>query len=581
MKLKEFSVTNFRSIIRTEKFNLGDFTVLVGPNNEGKSNILRAIDMGVSYVKEWAKLPNDYSKSTITHLELFRDRFTPEFPASSRGTRYSYARDFPRHHKNYDDASGQTLIRLTFDLTPEESAKFKAVTGSLNNGTLPIGLTLTKASVKLEILKPGRGNSILAAKSVQIAQEVTSGLDFQYVPAVRITEDTTQLVTALVRRQLRTLALEDDYKRLTSELNQLRDKAISQIDKSLVASLQTFLPQLNTVRIVTQDSRDTFRVREIFLDDGVETPLSQKGDGVQSLAAISLMQESASSASAADSFILAVEEPESHLHPEAVHEVRQRLSAIAANQQVVISTHSPLLVNRNDYSSNIIVEKNKARSCKSLGELRECLGVQLADNLVSARLAILVEGLTDETVLRAVFSHRSKALNRAFQNQEIVFIPVKGAGKLANRLSALRPTITPTFVVFDKDASGQDAISSCKDQGLIGEGDYTILSTVGMKESELEDLYEPSVTLEAILVVAGVQLKESDLNPRKQKWALRIEKALNTHGVIIYDDTLEKIKIAAAALVAADPAASLKPAWSQILDSLIPRVESKIVQTHA
>ena len=44
MDLIEFSVTNFRSITTAHKIKLQDFTVLVGKNNEGKSNLLNALN---------------------------------------------------------------------------------------------------------------------------------------------------------------------------------------------------------------------------------------------------------------------------------------------------------------------------------------------------------------------------------------------------------------------------------------------------------------------------------------------------------------------------------------------------------
>ena len=47
MRLVQFSVTNFRSILKAERLPLGEFTVLVGPNNEGKSNILQAMVLGM------------------------------------------------------------------------------------------------------------------------------------------------------------------------------------------------------------------------------------------------------------------------------------------------------------------------------------------------------------------------------------------------------------------------------------------------------------------------------------------------------------------------------------------------------
>lgn len=39
MKLVSFSVTNYRSITKAHKISLGQYTVLLGKNNEGKSNI--------------------------------------------------------------------------------------------------------------------------------------------------------------------------------------------------------------------------------------------------------------------------------------------------------------------------------------------------------------------------------------------------------------------------------------------------------------------------------------------------------------------------------------------------------------
>ena len=42
MRLNRVSVRKYRSIDTAADFNVGDFTVLVGPNNQGKSNLLRA-----------------------------------------------------------------------------------------------------------------------------------------------------------------------------------------------------------------------------------------------------------------------------------------------------------------------------------------------------------------------------------------------------------------------------------------------------------------------------------------------------------------------------------------------------------
>lgn len=43
MHLKSFSVEKYRSITSAKKIEVGQSTILVGPNNEGKSNLLRAL----------------------------------------------------------------------------------------------------------------------------------------------------------------------------------------------------------------------------------------------------------------------------------------------------------------------------------------------------------------------------------------------------------------------------------------------------------------------------------------------------------------------------------------------------------
>jgi putative ATP-dependent endonuclease of the OLD family len=43
MKLISFSVTSYRSITAAYRLPIGQLTILIGSNNEGKLNILRAL----------------------------------------------------------------------------------------------------------------------------------------------------------------------------------------------------------------------------------------------------------------------------------------------------------------------------------------------------------------------------------------------------------------------------------------------------------------------------------------------------------------------------------------------------------
>ena len=42
MKIKQIEIHNFRSI-KSTKFNLNDYSLLIGENNAGKSNVFRAL----------------------------------------------------------------------------------------------------------------------------------------------------------------------------------------------------------------------------------------------------------------------------------------------------------------------------------------------------------------------------------------------------------------------------------------------------------------------------------------------------------------------------------------------------------
>ena len=59
MRLSSFSIVNYRSITNARKIQTGNMTVLVGKNNEGKSNILRALTLAMDIMKIYASDPRN------------------------------------------------------------------------------------------------------------------------------------------------------------------------------------------------------------------------------------------------------------------------------------------------------------------------------------------------------------------------------------------------------------------------------------------------------------------------------------------------------------------------------------------
>ena len=55
MKVVSFTVKNYRSIVEAHKIVLNDYNVLLGKNNEGKSNILRALSVCMNCINDFRR----------------------------------------------------------------------------------------------------------------------------------------------------------------------------------------------------------------------------------------------------------------------------------------------------------------------------------------------------------------------------------------------------------------------------------------------------------------------------------------------------------------------------------------------
>ncbi len=66
MKLVSFSVNNYRSITKAYRLPIRQSTVLLGPNNEGKSNILKALVTGLEVLSDLEVIQNSSrSRSSV------------------------------------------------------------------------------------------------------------------------------------------------------------------------------------------------------------------------------------------------------------------------------------------------------------------------------------------------------------------------------------------------------------------------------------------------------------------------------------------------------------------------------------
>jgi putative ATP-dependent endonuclease of OLD family len=104
---------------------------------------------------------------------------------------------------------------------------------------------------------------------------------------------------------------------------------------------------------------------DTHVDDGIETAVSNKGDGMQRALMLAIIQAYADyrrkEEDAGKSFIFLIDEAELHLHPTAQRKLKRALFDICSNgDQVFVNTHSSVLITENfDKQSIFKVEKTE------------------------------------------------------------------------------------------------------------------------------------------------------------------------------------------------------------------------------
>jgi predicted ATP-dependent endonuclease of OLD family len=564
VKLTYFSVSKYRSITTANKLPIKDLTVLIGPNNEGKSNVLRAFVLALEILRrygerEWRR--RDY---------LFSRRY-----------RYDWEIDFPISLQS-SEPKGKSTFVLGFKLEENETEDFQNTIKTSLSGELPISVEIGKEmEPEFKVRTRGRAAKALSQKSSQIAKFIGQKLDFEYIPAIRTAESAIEVVQEMLDRELVILEKNDEYLKSVSKIEELQKPVLKNISDNITKNLKEFLPNVTKVEVMISKERQFRALRrncEINVDDGDCTTLENKGDGMKSLAALSLMRQYSASSAGEKKLILAVEEPESHLHPNAIHNLKRVIQEMSKKHQILLSTHCPLFVERQDIKANILVIGKKAVPAKNIMEIREILGVQASDNLMHAEVILIVEGESDKVALTALLSQTNKEIQKAIANSVLVIDPLFGSGKLGFKLAQYKNTIYSTHCFLDNDQAAVQAIDKAESSGLLSTSDYTLTVCKGMRESELEDLYDPEIYKNLILTNYGVML-DKQINAMSPKWSERVKEIFVLQGKKWSDSLEKKIKAEIAGIIKNSTTEVISPhrrnSFEALMNSLVLKIKKQ------
>lgn len=520
MKLVEFSVTNYRSITAAHKIMLHNLTVLVGKNNEGKSNLLRALSIAMSAV-----VAHHYNDERLM----------------KRRVQYDWEKDFPIQYQNRHSGL-ESIFKLNFRLEGSELSEFHTQTGIGGNEDIPISVKIGKDNIpKIEV--PKRGSSAYKKKSRAVTQFISKRISINYIQAIRTDSMAIRALQETIWTELRPLYDNPEYIQAREKIKQLQQEALDGISRSLVKPLKAFLPNLRAVAIEQLDNNSISSYShsdfDVIVDDGLATSISNKGDGIKSLITLAILKNRRYMGGAS---VIAIEEPESHLHSGAIHSLVDVIHRMAENSQVIITTHNPLFVQQNRISSNIIVDSGTAQPAKSISEIRNVLGVLPSDNLQNARNVLLVEGEDDKIALCKLLPKYSEKIAQALQQNQLVIKPLYGAGNLSHDAADLRSCMCRFVVLLDNDSAGQTAAQKATADGVVKESDIKFTICNGSPEAEFEDCLQPQIYEAQIRTEYGVDINVAEFHSKK-KWSDRLRDVFLSQGTRWTEGTEKRVKL--------------------------------------
>lgn len=244
--------------------------------------------------------------------------------------------------------------------------------------------------------------------------------------------------------------------------------------------------------------------------DSSEIELDQRSQGMQyffSFFLIFLVE-------AADTHrnsILLLDEPGNSLHGTAQAKIIEFLRGISGENQVIYSTHSPFMVDGEhleeirpvwedpETGSTKVSEDVWPKDKDALFPLQAALGYQLAQALFISRYQVLVEGITDFWIIKALDTALA-ATGRTALRDGIIVTPGGGAGRVVPLASMLVGHEVQVAALLDGDESGRKEGRKVErvlgyDNRVLFVGDFT---PDGNSVGEIEDLFPDDFFMAAV-----------------------------------------------------------------------------------
>lgn len=262
------------------------------------------------------------------------------------------------------------------------------------------------------------------------------------------------------------------------------------------------IPSLKSLRVRSGQ----LKIRQGY----VHLPLPFIGGGDQEILALTYLIKKEKTR------ISAIEEPETHLHPDYSRRLFNIIKEASKKKQLILSTHSPIFIDtlnlnnawifRNDGKETKI---HRIQHAKDLRIINYELGIRPSDIFFADRI-LFVEGSIDKTVYR-IWAEKQKI---DLTSPKISVIPLRGKSKGKHHLK-LWTEVTgsipvPMYMILDNDAI--DEVAELVKSGFIKRNRISVL-----KKGAIEDYYDLDVLMSVMKEKYGDEFTKDKLKPSQSK----------------------------------------------------------------
>jgi len=473
MKLQEIKIKNFRSI-KDLHVVINQYTILVGCNNAGKSNVLNAIDWFLNPRALQERDFNDQEKD----IEIFGiisgidESLLQKIDENHRKRIEPYVVDNRLFVKRVLDHNNLAKKGISLFVSKDIDKEEQDIEWKKN----PVGIDnaisyLFPDTIKIPAMSDAFEDSTKFATKTTMGQLVGKIIDeFKTNNEEKISKSLSEIGDIVgIEGNSRSQEL--------TKIDDLVSKNISDIFPGINAKIHIELPSINEI----------FKGATLkTLENEILRDVDTLGHGTQrsiQMALIRALSEISVESNDESITTILIEEPELFLHPYAIELTRQALYKLSkTNFQILIVTHSPLMITSNDFPDIIMLKKNNEKGTYNLPTLRDEVKNLIEDhvsqaevlfslsnksNLLFADKVLLVEGKTELRVLPHIYENIT---SRTIPSDSIALVPQDGVDNTLKSINILKSLGLIPMALTDLDFAFRGAISN----GLIQNDDENI-----------------------------------------------------------------------------------------------------------